>query len=133
MSKSEESDKGVIFLGDNPDEAARKVMSAATDSAGAVHYDVQKQPGITNLLQIHALLSDRTLDEVIQKHEGQTSYGDFKGKVAEQIKNFLTDFQTKLTTVDEAALLAKLESDEQKMDAKANETLLKVQKAVGLR
>jgi tryptophanyl-tRNA synthetase len=133
MSKSEESDKGVIFLGDNPDEAAKKVMSAATDSVGAVHYDAENQPGITNLLQIHALLSDRTPQEVIQKHEGQTSYGDFKGKIAEQVKDFLTDFQAKLATVDEAALMAKLQADEQKMNAQANETLLKVQKAVGLR
>jgi tryptophanyl-tRNA synthetase len=133
MSKSEESDKGVIFLGDSPDEAAKKVMSAATDSIGAVHYDTENQPGVTNLLQIHALLSDRTPQEVIQKHEGQTSYGEFKGKVAEQVKDFLIDFQAKLASVDEAALMAKLQADEAKMNAKASETLLKVQKAVGLR
>jgi tryptophanyl-tRNA synthetase len=133
MSKSEESDKGVIFLGDNPDEAAKKVMSAATDSVGAVHNDPENQPGIVNLLQIHALLSNKSLDDAAKSHDGQTSYGDFKGKVAGQIKDFLTDFQAKLATVDESALLAKLESDEQKMNDKANAMLLKVQKVVGLR
>jgi tryptophanyl-tRNA synthetase len=66
MSKSEESDKGVIFLGDDPEEAAKKVMSATTDSVGTVHYDLENQPGISNLLQIHALLAGETLDAVIK-------------------------------------------------------------------
>lgn len=133
MSKSEESDKGVIFLGDSPDEAAKKVMSAATDSIGAVHNDPENQPGIVNLLQIHALLSGETLQTVAEHHEGQASYGDLKKEVAEQVKDFLTEFQSKLAAVDETALLAKLESDEQAMNEKANATLQKVQKAVGLR
>lgn len=133
MSKSEASDKGIIFLGDNPDEAAKKVMSAATDSVGAVHFDVENQPGISNLLQIHALLAGKPLEEVLQHHEGQTNYGEFKGKVADQVKAFLSDFQTKLESVDEAALMAKLQSSEAQMRDKANATLLEVQKAVGLR
>lgn len=133
MSKSEESDKGVIFLGDSPDEAAKKVMSAATDSVGSVHYDAENQPGISNLLQIHALLANKSLQEASEQHEGQTSYGEFKGTVADQVKDFLTDFQAKMASVDESALLTKLEADERTMNAKANETLIKVQKAVGLR
>lgn len=133
MSKSDEGGKSVIFLGDDPDAAAKKLMSAATDSVGAVHYDPQNQPGISNLLQLHALLSAETLDAVIEKHDSQESYGDLKKEVAEQIKEFLTDFQTRLSQVDDAALMAKLEQDEAKMNEVANATLLKVQKAVGLR
>jgi tryptophanyl-tRNA synthetase len=133
MSKSEESDKGVIFLGDDPDEAAKKVMSAATDSVGAVHYDLDNQPGVSNLLQIHALLSGESLDDVIKKHDGQESYGDLKKEVAEQVKEFLTDFQTKLAEVDEAVLFAKLQSGEAQMRDVANKKLLEVQQAVGLR
>jgi tryptophanyl-tRNA synthetase len=133
MSKSDESSKGIIFLGDNPDGAAKKVMSAATDSVGAVHYNLQDQPGISNLLQIHALLSGETLDAVIEHHDGQESYGDLKKEVADQVKEFLTDFQARLANVDEAALMTKLTQDEIKMNQVANVTLLKVQKAVGLR
>ena len=133
MSKSEARDKGVIFLGDSPDEAAKKVMSAATDSVGAVHNDPENQPGIVNLLQILALLSGETLNAVAEHHDGQESYGDLKQEVADQIKEFLTEFQSKLAAVDEQALLAKLQADEQKMNDRANATLLKVQKAVGLR
>lgn len=133
MSKSDETGKGVIFLSDNPAEAAKKVMSATTDSVGVVHYDPETQPGISNLLQIHALLSGEPLQAVIDKHDGQESYGDLKKEVAEQVKEFLTDFQARLARVDEGQLMAKLETDEKQMNEIANATLYKVQKAVGLR
>jgi len=133
MSKSDESGKGIIFLGDSPAEAAKKVMSATTDSEGAVHYDQQKQPGISNLLQILALLSQRSINEVASEWKGQSSYGDLKKVVAQQVESFLTDFQTRLASVDEQALISKLEGDETAMRQTANATLLRAQKAVGLR
>ena len=133
MSKSDESERGVIFLGDSPDDAAKKIMSATTDSVGVVHYDPEHQPGISNLLQIHALLSGETLDKVIEHHDGQQSYGDLKKEVADEVKEFLTDFQQRLQNVDEERLMGKLEADEAAMNEVANATLLKVQKAVGLR
>lgn len=55
MSKSDESGRGIIFLGDDPDDAAKKIMSATTDSFGNIHFDFEKQPGVSNLLQIQAL------------------------------------------------------------------------------
>jgi len=133
MSKSDESSKGIIFLGDNPDEAAKKIMSATTDSVGAIHLDFENQPGISNLLQIHALLSGRSLDEVAKQYDGVTSYGDLKKDVAEAVRAFLTDFQARLAAVDDSTLLAKLEADELAMNSVANQTLLRVQQAVGLR
>jgi tryptophanyl-tRNA synthetase len=133
MSKSEASDKGVIFLGDKPEDAAKKIMGAETDSVGKVHYDLDKQPGISNLLQIHALLSGETLQAVSEHHEGQESYGDLKKEVADQVQEFLTEFQAKLKAVDASAIHAKLESSESAMRDKADRTLEEVQKAVGLR
>ncbi|HSX43371.1 MAG TPA: tryptophan--tRNA ligase [Candidatus Saccharimonadales bacterium] len=133
MSKSDETGKGIIFLGDQPDEAAKKVMGATTDSEAAVHYDPQKQPGISNLLQIHALLSGEPLQAVIEHHEGQERYGDLKKEVAEQVQQFLREFQAKLASVDDAQLLTKLQADEKQMNEVAGATLLRVQKAVGLR
>jgi tryptophanyl-tRNA synthetase len=133
MSKSEQSDRGVIFLGDNPDEAAKKVMSATTDNDGKVRLDFDKQPGISNLLQIHALLSGETLEAVAEHHDGQESYGDLKKEVADQVKEFLTNFQAKLAEVDEEHIMLKLQSSEAKMNDTANKKLIEVQKAVGLR
>lgn len=133
MSKSDDSGKGIIFLGDNPDEAAKKIMSATTDSIGAVHLDFDKQPGISNLLQIHALLSGESLATVAEHYQGQTQYGDLKKEVAQEVHDFLTDFQTKLRNVNDEALRAKLEASEQALSQTANDTLLRIQKAVGLR
>lgn len=133
MSKSDESGKGIIFLGDSPDKAAKKVMSAATDSVGAVHLDYDNQPGVSNLLQILALLQNRPVEEVAREHEGMERYGDFKAEVADAVKLFLLDFQTQLSHVNDQALQAKLVESETAMNVKAKETLYRVQKAVGLR
>lgn len=133
MSKSDESGRGIIFLGDAPEDAAKKVMGATTDSLGSVHLDYDNQPGVSNLLQILALLQNRPLAEVAAEHEGQARYGDFKTTVADAVKTFLQDFQTRLASVDDAALQAKLQADEQVMNLQANATLRTVQEAVGLR
>lgn len=128
MAKSDETGKGVIFLSDDPATASKKIMSAETDSVGEINYDYEKQPGVSNLLEIYKLLGGDPDDFI-----GQNQYGPLKEAVAGKVEAFLTDFQAKLAEVDEAKLLAKLEASEAKMNEAANQTLLKVQKAVGLR
>lgn len=133
MSKSDESGKGVIFLSDDPETAAKKVMSAATDDKASVAYDHQSQPGISNLLDILALLRGKPVVEVAAEFAGQSSYGDFKSVVADEVKTFLETFQANLAAVDDAIVLAKLESSEVAMNEVADQTLYRVQQAVGLR
>lgn len=133
MSKSDETGKGVIFLGDDPEIAAKKIMSATTDDKANVHLDRQEQPGISNLLEILALLRGQAVEETAAQFAGESRYGDFKKVVADEMKVFLTDFQSNLNNVDDHAVLAKLEASEKAMREQANETLLKVQQAVGLR
>ncbi len=133
MSKSDETGKGVLFLGDEPSAAAKKVMSATTDSVGEIHFDWQTQPGITNLLQILALLTHHDQAHVNAEWEGKTSYGEFKQAVAHEVENFLADFQVRLVNVDDEMIIRKLEQSEAAMTIIANQTLLRVQQAVGLR
>lgn len=133
MSKSARSEKGVIFLSDDPALAAKKVMSATTDDKAFVAYDPLEQPGISNLLQISALLAGDTLEATIERNAGQTRYGEFKAEVAKHVSDFLTSFQANLADVNEADILQKLEQSEMKMNNQANKTLYKVQQAVGLR
>ncbi|MEK9196532.1 MAG: tryptophan--tRNA ligase, partial [Patescibacteria group bacterium] len=133
MSKSDESGKGIIFMSDSPEEARKKIMGATTDSLANVSYDPENQPGVANLLQIHALLSNQSLDTSIEEFKGQTQYGEFKKAVADVVASFLEDFQAKLAQVDDKELIAKLEESERQMNIVANKTLEKVQKAVGLR
>lgn len=133
MSKSDESGKGVIFLSDDPEISAKKIMSATTDDLASINYDPQNQPGISNLIEILALISGKTKEEVAGEWQGKTSYGEFKKAVADTLKAFLTDFQAKLAQVNDETISAKLASSEVAANNVANETLLRAQKAVGLR
>jgi len=133
MSKSSDDSKSKILLIDNPDVAAKKIMGATTDIVGSIHFDWDNQPGITSLLQILALLSGRDQSEVNREWEGKESYGDFKKAVAEAVRNFLTDFQSKFDSITDEQLLAKLEQSERDLMPVANATLLRAQQAVGLR
>lgn len=133
MSKSDETGKGVIFLSDDPDVAAKKIMSATTDDKANVAFDRENQPGISNLLEILALLRGASLNDTAKEFEGQTRYGDFKKVVADEVRAFLADFQAKLSQVDDAAVMAKLEASERSMNKQASERLYAVQQAVGLR
>jgi tryptophanyl-tRNA synthetase len=133
MSKSDDSDRGVIFLGDDPAAAAKKVMGATTDDLANINFDPQNQPGVSNLLQILALLQGRALEDVTSEFKGQSSYGEFKKVVAEAVESFLADFQTRLASVEDGVVIAKLEQSERDLTPIANATLLRAQIAVGLR
>jgi tryptophanyl-tRNA synthetase len=68
-------------------------MSATTDSFAELKYDHSERPGISNLLDILAALSNRPITDVVSEYEGQIQYGPLKSAVAESVKAFLTDFQ----------------------------------------
>lgn len=133
MSKSDDTGKGVIFLTDEPEVAAKKVMSATTDDKASINYDVVAQPGISNLIQILALLRSVPVDAIENEFKGGDRYGDFKRVVADEVSVFLTTFQAQLRTVNDDAIYAALERSELVTNQQANQTLYKVQQAVGLR
>lgn len=133
MSKSVSDPSGTIMLSDNPADAAKKIMRAETDSLAKIHFDFATQPGISNLLQMLALLTNRPQADVNAQWEGKDRYGDLKKSVADATESFLASLQAKLQDINETNLLTKLVSDEAQMNEVANATLLKVQKAVGLR
>lgn len=141
MSKSVDDPAGTIMLSDNPEEAFKKIMSAETDSENCIRYESSSptgvkfndQPGVSNLIQILALLRGAAIKDVAMEYKGQTSYLPLKTATADAVKAFLIDFQSKFAAVDDAKLSNKLEADEEAMRQVADATLLKVQKAVGLR
>lgn len=133
MSKSSDTDRGLIFLGYSSDSEKRKIMSATTDSEGVIRYNPANQPGIANLLQILALCEGRSVEEVASDYKDKTSYGDLKTDVAEAVGKLLDEIQDRLNKVDDDAILDKLHRDEAKMNQIANQKLAEVQKAIGLR
>lgn len=133
MSKSSENERSKISLNDDPKHAAKKIMSATTDSEGVIRFDMINQPGISNLLQIESLLAHRELQDVISDWAGQTSYGDLKHKVADSVEHFLADFQEKVASISDEDVEAILADGEKYANEVANAKLHKVQKYVGLR
>jgi len=133
MSKSVKDPSGTIMLSDSVKEVTNKVMNATTDSIGIINFDWEKQPGVSNLLRILALLRGQEQAEVNSEWHGKTSYVELKSTVAECVEMFLRDFQAKITDVDQDQLVRKLIIDEEAIRLIADRKLLRVQKAVGLR
>ena len=133
MSKSSTNEKSKVSLNDDPKVAAKKIMSATTDSEGVIRFDMFNQPGISNLLQIEALLNNRNIQDVIADWAGQTSYGDLKRKVADTVEHFLSDFQTKVAQITDEDVEKVLQRGETYANEVANKKLHLVQKAIGLR
>lgn len=133
MSKSTPAENSKIMLSDNPQKAAKKIMSATTDSLGKIKYDMFNQPGISNLLQIEALVNNLPLQDVISTWAGETNYGDFKQKVASSVSGLLSTFQTTLDTIPDRTVLSLLKTGECYANQVANAKLLKVQTALHLR
>ena len=133
MSKSTAADGSKIMLSDTPARAAKKIMSATTDSFGKIKYDMWSQPGISNLLVIEALTTDTPLETVIARWSGKTRYGELKKKVASSITQMLTDFQSKLVEIGDAQVYDLFEQGEKYASTVANAKLAEVEKALKLR
>jgi len=133
MSKSTAGDNCKIMLSDDPTKAAKKIMSATTDSFADIQFDFVSRPGISNLLQIEALINDRPLGDVVEEWRGNSRYGDLKKQVAASVTKLLTDFQANLSRIDDSGLGALLEAGEAYANNLANAKLAEVYTKVGLR
>lgn len=133
MSKSDETNKGCIYLLDDLKVARKKVMSAITDSLGKVHYDPENQPGISNLMQILSSLSNERSFEDIEKEFKGKGYGDFKKAVADAVCAKLEEIQTRYNEIINSNLIeTTLANGAKKASVIAAEKLNKVQKAIGM-
>ena len=133
MSKSTAGENSKIMLSDSPEKAAKKIMSATTDNIGKIQFDMWNQPGISNLLQIEALITNTPLQDVISTWGGETRYGDLKNKVASDVSGFLSIFQQKIAEIEDKQILDLLEVGEIYANEVANKKLHQVQEAIGLR
>jgi tryptophanyl-tRNA synthetase len=108
MSKSAASEAGLVKLMDDPAVTAKKFRSAVTDTGREVRYDPAGKPGISNLLDIFAATTGRTIPEIEVEYEGH-GYGDFKRDVAEAVVDRLTPIRTRtLELLEDPAELDRL-------------------------
>ncbi|CAM3574359.1 tryptophan--tRNA ligase [Erysipelothrix sp. HDW6B] len=133
MSKSDtEGEKGVIYLRDDLKSARKKIMSAVTDSLGVVKYDVENQPGVSNLLTIYAALENISIPEAEAQFK-DSQYGGFKKAVADRVVAELEMLQTGYEKFNQGEYLAEvLEKGAEAMRPTAKKTLEDVQRKMGL-
>jgi tryptophanyl-tRNA synthetase len=132
MSKSDNDQKGCIYITDNPELVYKKIMSASTDSLANVNYDAINQPGISNLLTILACIRNSTIEEITVQYKGMNKYGDFKKIIATELSEYISKLQTQMSSFTDSDIESILEASEAKVKTIATTKLNQVYKVLGL-
>lgn len=132
MSKSDDNQTATVYLLDTPKDIEKKIKRAQTDSDNAVRYDREAKPGISNLMDIFAALTDKSHEEIEKAYAGQ-GYGTFKKDVAEATISVLEPIQKRYAElIDTPELDVILTKGAEKAREKASKTYEVVTKAMGL-
>lgn len=108
MSKSAATEKGIIWLLDDPKKTAKKIKSAVTDDGSEITYDRQAKPGVSNLLSIYSAVTDRSIDSIVAEYEGKM-YGHLKVDLAELVATKVEPIRARaLELLDDTAELDRL-------------------------
>ncbi|HSK69668.1 MAG TPA: tryptophan--tRNA ligase [Candidatus Limnocylindria bacterium] len=132
MSKSD-PDESFIALTDRPDDVARKIRRAVTDSDADIRFDPVNKPGVSNLLTILSTLSGEGMDALTARLKGQ-GYGRLKEETAEAVLAALAPIQERFKALmgDKDYLSGTLSRNAERAQALARRTLRKVYKKLGL-
>lgn len=132
MSKSDEDNSGNILLDDPEAEIRKKITRAVTDSGSTVEAKPDK-PALTNLLQIYASASGKTVPTIEKQNAGK-GYADFKKDLAElvaaEVKLLQEKFDNIMKDPDELAKILAL--GKEKASAIAEPKLEQIKQAIGL-
>ena len=132
MSKSDPA--GCVFIMDRPEDVARKFKRAVTDSdtERCVRFDPENKPGVSNLMNIYAAVTGRSLDRVEKEFEGQ-GYGVFKAAVGDAVVETLRPIreQAGRLIADKAYIKQVYTDGDLKASRVARRTLRKVYRKVG--
>jgi len=130
MSKSADSDAGCIMMMDDPSEIARKFKRAVTDSDNEVRFDRATKPGVSNLLEILAVATDSTPQELATKY---TQYGPLKADAGEAVIELLRPVQARYNELmtDRGELASLLRKGSDKAGHVAAATLDRAYAAIG--
>ncbi|MDI2099330.1 tryptophan--tRNA ligase [Ruicaihuangia caeni] len=132
MSKSAESDNGVLWLLDDPKRTAKKIKSAATDSEREIRFDRGEKPGVSNLLTILSAFTGEAVTALEQRFAGR-GYGDLKGEVADAVVAEFAPIRERALELlaDPAELDRLLAGNAERATAMAERTLAEVYERVG--
>ena len=132
MSKSDKDPGGCVYMLEKPEDIMRKFKKAVTDSEASVRFDVANKPGVSNLMQIYAVATGKTFEEIESEFAGH-GYGDFKMAVGESVVEMLRPIreETERLLADKAYLESIYRNGAERASYVANRTVSKVYKKVG--
>ena len=133
MSKSAETEAGLLKIMDDPAVTAKKIMRAVTDDDGEIRFDRDAKPGVANLLTIFSVLSGKSIEVLVNEYAGE-GYGTLKKDLAEQVTASFTPIRERTLELmaDPAELDRILAAGADKASVVADATLTKVYDAIGL-
>ncbi len=131
MSKSTDSDAGLISMLDDPGAILKKFKRAVTDSESVVRFDREAKPGVTNLLEILSACTGETPDVLAGRY---AQYGPLKSDTGEAVIELLRPIQARYRELmdDPAELQSLLRKGAAKARVVASATLDRAQHAIGL-
>jgi tryptophanyl-tRNA synthetase len=131
MSKSSNTDAGIVYLLDEPAAILKKFKRAVTDSDGEVRFDRAEKPGVSNLIEILAACTSRTPQQVAGEY---TQYGPLKADAGEAVVEILAPIQHRYHELmgDKAELTRLLRTGAEKARAVASATLERTYNNIGL-
>ena len=131
MSKSSNSDAGIVYLLDEPAAIMKKFKRAVTDSDGEVRFDRATKPGVSNLLEILAACTGRSPAEVAGSY---SQYGPLKNDAGHAVVELLTPIQHRYRELmgDRAELSRLLRRGADKAREVASRTLQRTYDNIGL-
>jgi tryptophanyl-tRNA synthetase len=132
MSTTGASEQGTVYVLDEPDTVLRKFKRAVTDSGTEVARSPDK-PGVSNLVEVLAVVSARAPEEVEAEFDG-AGYGSLKAAVGEAVVEYLAPVRERYAHLraDAAGLEETLTRGAERARAIASSTLADVRRAMGV-
>ncbi|MGF7086485.1 tryptophanyl-tRNA synthetase [Kroppenstedtia sanguinis] len=132
MSKSADSSLNSIQLLDGPDLILKKFKRAVTDSGSQIRYDRENKPGVSNLLDIHSVMTGESVDSLVERYRDK-GYGHLKIDTAEVVIGELKPLQERFRDVMESGEVQRvLARGAERAQEVAGATLSRMQQAMGL-
>jgi tryptophanyl-tRNA synthetase len=135
MSKSDQEERTRIDIMDNEKIICDRVMKALTDFTADVSYDRQQRPGVSNLIDIYAGITDRSIEMIVDEaRRERLNTGAFKKRLAEIIiEHFRPKRLEYLKLMDDQLYLMKvLDQGRERAHEIADKTLNEVKHIMGL-
>jgi tryptophanyl-tRNA synthetase len=132
MSTTASTEQGTLYVLDDEKAIAKKIKSAVTDSGSEVRTAPDK-PGISNLIDVMAVIRGVDHAQIEREFEGQ-QYGAFKQAVADEVIEYLRPVRERYDELrpDEEGLRRTLAEGADRARALASETLADVRTKMGV-